>query len=243
MRLWQILALALTLSGCVQEAALQPLPPAKGPGMQTSAALESRARAKVLLFQQAAQNLEPVAEALCQARHIARNCRFQMVVDPRLGLPPNAYQTLDARGRPVVAMTLALLADARNEDEIAFVLGHEAAHHILGHLAQQASSAMAAAKAAGEAAAAKGATLAEIRKAQAAGAAAGSLVYAKDLELQADALGAEIAYRAGFNPLRGAAYFDRLPEPGRGFRNTHPGNHTRKALVAKVVARLRRTGT
>ena len=29
---------------------------------------------------------------------------------------------------------LALIADARNADELAFVLGHEAAHHIAGHI-------------------------------------------------------------------------------------------------------------
>ena len=89
-------------------------------------------------------------------------------------------------------------------------------------------------------AAAAGATAAQVRKAQAQGSAKSALGYSKSFELEADALGAEIAYRAGFNPLRGAGFFDRLPEPHRGGQSTHPDNRTRKAVVAKVMVRLRR---
>ena len=53
-----------------------------------------------------------------------------------------------------------------------------------------------------------------------------------------DALGAEIALRAGFDPLKGAAFFDRLPDPGQSFLNTHPPNAIRKEVVAGTVRRL-----
>jgi Zn-dependent protease with chaperone function len=246
MRVWSVLALMLSLAGCVQPASLPPLPPAQGQSAPLTATerakLQAEGKRKALMFIEAEQKMRPVATQVCRQKGIARNCQFQIVIDPRPGLPANAYQTLDTLQRPVIALTLALLADARDSDEIAFVMGHEAAHHILGHLDKQDQSARAAAKAAGAEAAALGATTAQVRQAEEQGATRSTLGYSKQFELEADALGAEIAYRAGFNPLRGAAFFDRLPEPHRGKKSTHPDNRTRKALVAKVMVRLRRGG-
>ncbi len=241
MRFWSGLVLVLTVAGCVQTTALPPLPPPTHQATPAqSAQISAEARVKAQMFVDAAAKVAPVATALCRSKGIAQNCQFRFVIDPRLGLPRNAYQTLDNRGHPIIALTLALVADARDTDEIAFVMGHEAAHHILGHLALQDQNARAAAQKAGDAAAAAGASAEQVRKVQAQTAAKTTLGYSKSFELQADALGAEIAYRAGFNPLRGAAFFDRLPEPHRGRHSTHPDNRTRKALVAKVMARLRR---
>jgi predicted Zn-dependent protease len=62
--------------------------------------------------------------------------------------------------------------------------------------------------------------------------------YSKEFELEADALGAEIALIAGFDPLRGTGFFDRLPDPGDKFLGSHPPNRQRKALVAATVRRL-----
>ena len=56
--------------------------------------------------------------------------------------------------------------------------------------------------------------------------------------LTADALGAEIALLAGYDPILGSGFFDRLPEPGNGFLNTHPANAKRKAIVKATVKRL-----
>jgi hypothetical protein len=61
--------------------------------------------------------------------------------------------------------------------------------------------------------------------------------YSKDFELQADALGAEIALVAGYDPLRGTAFFDRLPDPGDKFLGSHPPNAARKAQAAATVRR------
>lgn len=244
MRVWSVLVMLLSLAGCVQPRSLPPLPPAAGQSSGVSVAklaqVKAEANLKAQMFLAAADKIEPVSRRLCREKAIAQNCQFVFVIDPRLGLPRNAYQTLDNRGRPVIALTLALVADARDTDEIAFVMGHEAAHHILGHLAQQEKTSRAAAKAAGDVAAAAGATAAQVRRAQVQGSAKSALGYSKSFELEADALGAEIAYRAGFNPLRGAGFFDRLPEPHRGRQSTHPDNRTRKALVAKVMVRLQR---
>ena len=63
--------------------------------------------------------------------------RLVYLSDAALTAPnlPGWIDTLQAQGRPVIFFTLGLIADARNSDELAFVLGHEAAHHIAGHLA------------------------------------------------------------------------------------------------------------
>ena len=134
------------IQGCVQT---QPSPAA--PVMMAPAA-----QPDILPVEMAARNfvavvgqVEPVAERYCQTMRRVANCDFQIVIDDRPGQPPNAFQTLDQSGRPILAFTVALIRDARNREELAFVLGHEAAHHIAGHIPRQQNSAMAGAVLAG----------------------------------------------------------------------------------------------
>ena len=58
-------------------------------------------------FVSVVQRVEPVAERECRSRLPRANCDFLIVVDDRRGQPPNAYQTEDRQGRPVIAFTLA----------------------------------------------------------------------------------------------------------------------------------------
>ncbi|MGR3539908.1 MAG: M48 family metalloprotease, partial [Hasllibacter sp.] len=133
MRLIAILA-ALALAACAP-ATVQRAPPAKSAPAAAPAlpgGLPPREAARA--FAEVVDRVEPVAEALCRAQGEVPNCDYRVVVDDRPGAPPNAFQTRDARGRPIVGLTLALIAGARNADELAFILGHEMAHHIAGHL-------------------------------------------------------------------------------------------------------------
>ena len=232
MRLPLIAVLALMLGGC---ATLAP-PPFVPPAGDSAEAASARAAAETFLRVVAA--VEPVAEDLCRSEGIARTCDFRIVVDDRLDQPPNAFQTLDNRGRPVIGFTLALIADARNPDELAFVMGHEAAHHIAGHIPRRQDQAMAGALVAGAIAQASGLAPDEVRAAQDLGAEVAARGYSRDFELEADALGAEIALIAGFDPIRGTGFFDRLPDPGDQFLGSHPPNAERKALVVATVRRL-----
>lgn len=193
-------------------------------------------------FASVVARVEPVAVRYCHDLNRAARCDFRIVIDDRPGQPVNAYQTLDSSGRPILAFTSALIADARNPDEMAFVIGHEAAHQILAHIPQTQQNAMTGALLAGVVAAAAGASAADLETAQRVGATVAARRYSKEFELQADALGAEIAWTAGFDPLRGAAFFDRLPDPGDQFLGSHPANAQRKAQVAQVVARLQAGG-
>lgn len=233
MRLPLLAALTLVLGGCV---ATYPSPPSL-PQPTVLSAQPPQAAAETFLA--VVSRVEPVAESYCRTVGVVRNCDFRIVVDDRPGQPPNAFQTLDRMGRPVVGFTLALIADARNPDELAFVLGHEAAHHIAGHIPKRNDQALSGALLAGALAQASGLSPDEVRAAQNMAAEVAARSYSKEFELEADQLGAEIALAAGFDPILGSGFFDRLPDPGDKFLGSHPPNAQRKALVAETVRRLR----
>jgi predicted Zn-dependent protease len=229
-----IAALVFALGGCV---APYSSPPAATPAVAIAPVQPDRAAAES--FVNVVARVEPIAERYCRSRGTARNCDFRIVVDDRPGQPPNAFQTVDKFNRPVIGFTLALIADARNADELAFVLGHEASHHIRGHIPKRQDQALSGGLLAGVLAQASGLSPEEVRAAQNLGAEVAARSYSKEFELEADALGAEIALEAGFDPILGAGFFDRLPDPGDRFLGSHPPNAQRKALVVATVRRLR----
>ncbi|TDK41244.1 M48 family metallopeptidase [Antarcticimicrobium luteum] len=193
-------------------------------------------------FGQVVAAVEPVAERECASRTSDVSCDFIIRVDPDPGDQPNAFQTVDSRGRPVILFTVALIDSTRNADELAFVLSHETAHHILGHLDRQARHAAAGAAIFGGLATLDGASPEAVIRAQELGAAVGARSYSKDFELEADHLGTVIAYHAGFDPLRGAEYFARLPDPGDRFLGTHPPNAARVRVVQQTMRVLQGPG-
>ncbi len=189
-------------------------------------------------FVDVVRRVEPVAERQCRRRTVAANCDFQIVVDDRRSEPSNAFQSIDKSGRPIITFTVALIAEARNPDELAFVMGHETAHHILNHLERQRRNAASGAVIFAKLATLNGGSAAEVANAEKLGAAVGARSYSREFELEADELGTLIAYRAGYDPLRGARFFARIPDPGNRFLGTHPPNATRFATVARTVASL-----
>lgn len=235
-----LLGLTTTLAGCVtpydapsQGAA--PLPD-RAPVVDTGPlSPQEAARA----FVGVADRMEPYVEQECLALTRGVDCDFQIVVDARPGQPANAYQTLDASGRPVIAFTVPLIAEARNADELAFVMGHEAAHHIAGHIPRAQQTATLGATIFGGLAAAYGADATGIRSAQQIGATVGARSYSKDFELEADRLGTIFAWRAGYDPERGAEFFARIPDPGNRFLGSHPPNAARIETVRRTLAQLR----
>jgi len=207
-----------------------------GPGID----LEAQARTFVATL----AALVPVASSECEARVASgTDCDFRILIDDRPGMPPNAFQMRDEAGRPVIGITLALIAEVGNADELAFIISHEAAHHILGHLDRQSRNAAIGAAALGQLAQALGTTdPGTVRQLQELGAEVGARSYSREFELEADRLGTVIALRAGFDPLRGAAFFARIPDPGNRFLGTHPPNAARVAVVRQVMAELARAG-
>jgi predicted Zn-dependent protease len=235
--------LALTVLAACAAPLVAPAPtdrvtvPASLPGGPPPADLRARAQAFITVL----ERIEPMAEAECRAANPARNCDFRIVVDDRPGQPPNAFQTVDDTGRPLIAFTLSLIATVRNPDEMAFILGHETAHHIAGHLDRANQAAVIGANVLGEIAGnLAGADAQSIRTAQQVGAALAARSFSREFELEADRLGTIIAARAGYDPLLGAQFFLRIPDPGNRFLGTHPPNAERLALVQATVAQLGR---
>lgn len=235
------LAAVLGLSACISTApqAPEPLPAPPvaaygdaGPRLSPEQAVET--------FIAVRNRMEPVAERACRQQSDSGNCDFQIGVADDPNLPPNAFQTLDSAGRPVIAFTVALIAEARNADEMAFVMGHEAAHHIAGHIPRQQAEARIGAALGAALGAAMGGGDQNVQLGQQLGGTYGARRFAKDYELEADALGTELAWRAGFDPARGAAFFTRIPDPGNRFLGTHPPNGERLATVRRTLARLGR---
>lgn len=235
MRIIVAVGLIAALAAC-EVAPVSQTGPVTTPAVQQSSTPATRTSARSFL--RVVETVEPVAERECRARTQNVNCDFNIVVDDRSDQPANAYQTLDRQGRPIIAFTLALIADARNEDELAFVMGHEAAHHIAGHIARQQQNAVAGAVIFAGLATLSGGDATAVRSAQRLGAQVGARSYSKDFELEADALGTVITQKAGYDALRGAAFFSRIPDPGDKFLGTHPPNAARIEIVRRTVAGL-----
>jgi len=204
-------------------------------------------------FRRVAGRIEPAAETFCRQEAPAAPpgyCDFVILLsdDPRM--PPNAFQTRGRDGRPVLVVSASLLAQMQTDDEIAFVLGHEAAHHIAAHLPRQAQSQAIGALILGGVVAATGSASASpeaneraIRQAMDTGAFLGGRAYAQQYELEADWIGAFVTARAGYDPERGAVIFGRPALASGGgpvVLATHPASPQRLALVSRAAAEIRR---
>lgn len=186
-------------------------------------------------FRAVVRRVEPVAERYCRQMRRNANCDFEILLDTRAGLPPNAYQFYDRNGRPRLAFTPALLKQMKNRDEVAFALAHEAAHHIRAHISQTQRTAQTGALIGMVVGSLAGLDSTGVEAATNIGGTVGARRYSKNFELQADSLGAKIAKSAGYNPLRGVLYFQDAADPGDRFLGTHPPNADRIRVVRQSV--------
>lgn len=224
-----VLILLLTVSGCSVLTRSGPIPHGPLPVI-SSEEVPHR-------FTTAVRRMRPMLAKTCKNSNLNLNCDFVIVINPDPKSPPNAFQTVNEAGQPILGFTMALLNDMYNTDEIAFVIGHEGAHHILGHLDQQRQSANGGATLFAVLAAALGGSARSVDAATNIGAAVGGRNYSKKYELEADRLGAQMTARAGFDPVLGADYFMRIPDPGNKFFGTHPRNADRIAGVRAAIGR------
>lgn len=238
-RIAAVLTLALATAACTVTTVSGPQVPAGGQLAAPPVAPPPRSTgAAVAQLSSVVDRVEPVAEQECRRRTRGIECDLQIFIDDDPRQPPNAFQTLDRNGDPVIVFTMALAQDTRNPDELAFILGHEAAHHILGHIPQAQQTALLGAVLAGVLAQSGGAPGDAVEIAQQLGATVGSRAFSKDFELEADRLGTIIAARAGYDPVRGAEYFARVPDPGDRFLGSHPPNAERIRVVRQTAAGL-----
>lgn len=199
-------------------------------------------------FYRVLARVEPAAERLCRQESPdapAAWCDYRVTLVRDPGEAPNAWQSEGADGRPDIHFAATLLPLMDDDDEIAFVLSHEAGHHIASHVAKQGQQQALGAMLGGLAAAVGNAYGIPVSQddAMSMGAAVGGRAYSQTYELEADTIGAFIAARAGYDPERGAAFFNQ-PEiasaGGLPILVSHPGSAQREATVARAAAEIRR---
>lgn len=201
-------------------------------------------------FKRVKSRVLPKGKAVCEAATKDRsnfNCDVSVEIDHKMQ-SRNAYFTFED-GEPVIRLSMPLLQDSSNDDEIAFVMGHEYGHLIGRHIEKQQQQALAGALILGTLAAAAGSAGGGyydhqlVNDSMAIGAAAGSAAYSQTYELESDTLGTRIVHLAGYDPTAGAKYFarpegERLATGKLSFWGTHPPDQKRVATVLATVDQI-----
>jgi len=142
-------------------------------------------------------------------------------------------------------VNIGTITAAANEAELAGVMAHEMSHVIMQHSAKQADKAQWTGLLAGLASGLAGATLGGGLVGQAAqmgiqfGAQGLTLKYSRTDESQADAVGAIILYKAGYNPQAMADFFQALESQSQGappqLLSDHPDPGNRSQAIEREI--------
>lgn len=156
-------------------------------------------------------------------------------------IPESDINAFAIPGGPIF-VNVGTITAADNEAELAGVIAHEMTHVYMQHSAKQASKQSLTQGLAGLLGAILPGTTAGnlARLGVQLGAGAISLKYSRADEAQADAGGAIIAYKSGYNPKAMADFFQKLEQQGGGngpqFLSDHPNPGNRVAAVTKEIA-------
>lgn len=184
-----------------------------------------------------AARISKAAGGLCQEIRPKNNCAYQVILDPKEhGL--NAH----ADGQNVVIYP-AMVDFARNDNQLAFVIAHEFAHNMMGHVASTQQNVLVGTllgTVVDVAASTQGAnTQGAFGKL---GGQSSLLRYSSAFEAEADYVGLYILARAGFK-IEEAPDFWRImsqAEPDAIYiSTTHPNNPARTIAMTKTVAEIR----
>ncbi len=160
-----------------------------------------------------------------------------------------------ASGRGSITINAGIVEMARNDDEVALVVGHEMAHHAANHIARTRSNmevagAVGAVIAAGVLVAAAAGGVAfrgrgnerVARDGQAIGQSLGRLAFSRDQEREADHLSAMALHRAGYDLAAARGFMVTLARlSGRSsssWLNTHPAGPERLAHYDAGMAEI-----
>jgi len=208
-------------------------------------------------FKRVAPRIEQVGETLCQ-RETAElegfDCDVEIGIDNEMP-QRNAYFTYKDTVRkrdPIIMVTAPMLRDVRNDDELAFVLGHEYGHLIGRHIEKRQQQALAGALIMGviAAAATAGDPYADpniVSDSMELGYVTGQFAFSQEYELESDTLGTLITMAAGYDAEKGALFFARGEEQQisadqLSFWGTHPPDEKRLATVFATVQQIKAQG-
>ncbi|MFM7261300.1 MAG: M48 family metallopeptidase [bacterium] len=149
------------------------------------------------------------------------------------------------------AVYTGLLTVATSDDELAIVMGHEAAHAIAKHGAERMSRGVATQIVFGVASATGEIDPAIVEAAAVAYGALGETAFSRSEESEADEIGLMIAADAGFDPRSAVGFWRKMSAKGGEkppeFLSTHPSDEKRANRLAKLMPKaekiyLARTG-
>lgn len=142
-----------------------------------------------------------------------------------------------------IFINIGTITAADNEAQLAGVMAHEMSHVYMQHSAKQMEKASVTQGLAGLLGAVLGSSGSALGSLARAGVqiGAGTLMmkYSRTDEAQADSVGAIILYKAGYNPLALAQFFQKLSAQGGSgpqFLSDHPNPGNREAAIQKEIA-------
>ena len=229
----------LFAAGCAQQNSAAPSTPPSSVEAQQSA-LPSRSTAD---FSRVAARVKHAADGFCRERRPGDDpdaCDHVMVISGDDSSRPNAFLSQTKDGKPVISMTPSLLAQMRDDDEIASVLSHEAAHHVGRHIdrmneRQPIDAFIPRDGSFGQAEPKAARTHYSGRSAEQA--------RGRALELEADWVGAFIMERSGYDPEKGATIFMRYAASvpaSASIASSHPSANQRLSVVLSAKAEILR---
>ncbi len=128
------------------------------------------------------------------------------------------------------------------DDEIAQVMGHEISHALANHSAERMSVAMASQLAVGVYNSVTNSTPTEGGLAALAAQVAITLPNSRTSESEADAIGIELAAKAGYNPNAAVTLWQKMAKVGGGgsleFLSTHPAPKNREKTLKKMIPKM-----
>ena len=144
-----------------------------------------------------------------------------------------------------IAVYTALVEQLQlNDDEIATVMGHEIAHALREHVREQMST-QALKQGALNIASLFGVSNTTLNIANTLAEVGVSLPFSRSHETEADELGLELMYRAGYDPQKGIKIWEKMMSLGSGntglavLLSTHPADDERLANLTELAAQLK----
>lgn len=131
-----------------------------------------------------------------------------------------------------------------NDDEIATVMGHEIAHALREHVREQMST-QALKQGALSVASLFGVSDSTLSVANTLAEVGVTLPFSRSHETEADELGLELMYRAGFDPAKGIKIWEKMMAQGSGntglavLLSTHPADDARLENLTKLASELK----
>ncbi len=192
-----------------------------------------------------AKRIAPAAVLLCRElglRPDPRDCAYGIHASRGRNAKGDGLLNAYADGKGV-AITTAMVNFTEDDNELAYIIAHEFAHNIMGHIESKQQNAMLGMilGAAADGLAARYGAYSKSSSMMNTAAQAGALAYSPAFEQEADYIGLYLLARAGYDYHQVAEVWRRMSLEDRDsiyYASTHPSNAERFVLMRKFIAEI-----